>query len=158
MAEILHQLIGSSSQYLKGFSTIPGGFLAGFLVAIFPVFYDDILGPRDFYDFRLSVKPTHQSPVTTKQRPLLPGLPGLGCLLLTPPPNNETNHDGTGPWLPTDLLQPAPCPEARTSKASTFWVKFWMFLVTSNCPWVEFSEGPYLLMVQKSGDHQLRER
>ena len=114
MAEILHQLIGSSSQYLKGFSTIPGGFLAGFLVAIFPVFYDDILGPRDFYDFQYPVVSQTHSPVTShhKQRPLLPGLPGLGCLLLAPPPtkHHDRRHrtlasNGPPPTAPPEDLQ-----------------------------------------------------
>ena len=31
MEEILHQFIGSLPHYLQGFSTIPGGFLVGFL-------------------------------------------------------------------------------------------------------------------------------
>ena len=134
MAEILHQLIGSSSQYLKGFSTIPGGFLAGFLVTIFPVFYDDILGPRDFYDFQYPVvsqtHSLHQSPQATAAvaRP-------SGSWLPSPDPTTQQRNITTAPpWLQRTSSNRPPNPEARTSKASTFWVKFCIFLVTSNCP------------------------
>ena len=123
MAEILHQLIGSSSQYLKGLSTTPGGFLAGFLVAIFPVFYDYIFGSRDFHDFQYPVvSQTHHSPVTTStaavSRP-------SGSWLPSPDPTNQrkTTTDGTtlAPTAPSNSTRGPPRHRPFGWSSASFW-------------------------------------
>ena len=128
MAEILHQLIGSSSQYLKGLSTTPGGFLAGFLVAIFPVFYDYIFGSPGFPWFPVSG--CQSNPPLTSHHKHGRCFQAFRVLAAFSWPHQPTkNHDRRHHLGSNGSLQQHP----GTSKASTFWVKFCIFLVTSKC-------------------------